>query len=99
MAAVKSLCTRGIVLENGKVVFEGGIDESVDFYTEIFSQTFASLPLHNEYSNRVEISSFHIEVNDKIVNSGAIIFLGQKIKIKLDFLKVYLVDSACLKTP
>ena len=93
MAAVKSLCTRGIVLENGKVVFEGGIDESVDFYTEIFSQTFANLPFHNEYSNRVEISSFHIEVDDKIVNSGAIIFLGQKIKIKLDFLvKDYIND-------
>lgn len=93
MAAVKSLCTRGIVLENGKVVFEGSVDESVDFYTEIFSQTFASLPLHNEYSNRVEISSFHIEVNDKIVNSGAIIFLGQKIKIKLNFLvKDYIND-------
>jgi len=32
MAAVKSLCTRGIVLENGMVVFEGGIDEVVDLY-------------------------------------------------------------------
>ncbi|MFA9189970.1 ABC transporter ATP-binding protein [Flavobacterium sp. FZUC8N2.13] len=32
MAAVKSLCTRGIVLEHGKVVFEGGIDDSVQYY-------------------------------------------------------------------
>lgn len=32
MAAVKSLCTRGIVMENGRVVFEGGIDEVVDLY-------------------------------------------------------------------
>ena len=32
MAAVKSLCTKGIVLEHGKVVFEGEIDESVDYY-------------------------------------------------------------------
>lgn len=32
MAAVKSLCTRGIVIENGKVVFEGKIDDAVDFY-------------------------------------------------------------------
>jgi lipopolysaccharide transport system ATP-binding protein len=32
MAAVKSLCTRGIVMENGKVAFEGGIDEAVDLY-------------------------------------------------------------------
>ncbi|MES2239796.1 MAG: ABC transporter ATP-binding protein [Bacteroidota bacterium] len=32
MAAVKSLCTRGIVLEHGKVVFNGDIDETVDYY-------------------------------------------------------------------
>jgi lipopolysaccharide transport system ATP-binding protein len=32
MAAVKSLCTRGVVLENGKVVFEGGIDQAIDEY-------------------------------------------------------------------
>ncbi|SDW83733.1 ABC transporter ATP-binding protein [Aequorivita viscosa] len=32
MASVKSLCTRGIVLENGTTVFEGTADESVEFY-------------------------------------------------------------------
>ncbi|WP_026714564.1 ABC transporter ATP-binding protein [Flavobacterium daejeonense] len=32
MAAVKSLCTRGIVLEHGKVAFEGGIDEALNRY-------------------------------------------------------------------
>ncbi|WP_282073736.1 polysaccharide ABC transporter ATP-binding protein [Polaribacter atrinae] len=32
MAAVKSLCSRGIILENGKIVFQGSQDESVDFY-------------------------------------------------------------------
>ncbi|RLJ64382.1 lipopolysaccharide transport system ATP-binding protein [Lacinutrix venerupis] len=32
MAAVKSLCTRGVVLEHGKVVFEGNQIESVNFY-------------------------------------------------------------------
>ena len=32
MAAVKSLCTRGMVLENGGIVFEGGTDESIQFY-------------------------------------------------------------------
>ena len=32
MSAVKSLCTRGIVLENGKVVFEGGIDDCLTLY-------------------------------------------------------------------
>ncbi len=32
MAAVKSLCTRGIVLEHGKVVFEGEIDNCINTY-------------------------------------------------------------------
>ncbi|OOV29290.1 hypothetical protein BXU11_05065 [Flavobacterium sp. LM5] len=35
MAAVKSLCTRGIVMEQGKVVFEGGIEESVSRYLKV----------------------------------------------------------------
>ena len=35
MAAVKSLCTRAMVLENGKVVFEGGTNEAVDFYLKM----------------------------------------------------------------
>lgn len=32
MAAVKKLCSRGIVLENGSVVFEGNSHEAVDYY-------------------------------------------------------------------
>ena len=37
MAAVKSLCTRGIVLENGKVVFEGGIDDAISTYLRVYN--------------------------------------------------------------
>jgi len=32
MAAVKSLCTHGIVMQYGNVVFDGGINEAVNFY-------------------------------------------------------------------
>jgi lipopolysaccharide transport system ATP-binding protein len=39
MAAVKSLCTRGIVLEHGKVVFEGGIDEAIENYLNVNFET------------------------------------------------------------
>jgi len=35
MAAVKSLCTRAIVLENGTTVFEGNTDEAVNFYLNL----------------------------------------------------------------
>ena len=32
MAAVKSLCTRALVLQNGTTVFDGSSDDAVDFY-------------------------------------------------------------------
>ena len=32
MAAVKNLCTRGVVLQNGMLAFDGGTDEAVNFY-------------------------------------------------------------------
>ena len=38
MAAVKSLCTRGIVLGNGGVVFEGNIDDAIDEYLKNSNQ-------------------------------------------------------------
>ena len=34
MAAVRSLCTRAVVLEHGKTVFEGDTNAAVDFYLE-----------------------------------------------------------------
>ena len=39
MAAVKSLCTRGIVLEHGKVVFEGGVEKALAFYQKSSENT------------------------------------------------------------
>jgi lipopolysaccharide transport system ATP-binding protein len=40
MAAVKSLCTRGIVLENGKVVFDGETDEAIQHYLKGNKEVF-----------------------------------------------------------
>ena len=38
MAAVKNLCTRAIVLESGTAVFEGNVNDSIDFYLGIGSE-------------------------------------------------------------
>lgn len=35
MAAVKSLCTKAIVLEHGTVVFSGGVDDAIDNYLSV----------------------------------------------------------------
>ena len=66
MAAVRSLCTRGIVLENGKVVFEGGIDESVDLYiNQSNSETVYNKDLICKNNSNLEIDSIKINNSDK----------------------------------
>jgi lipopolysaccharide transport system ATP-binding protein len=49
MAAVKSLCTRGIVLENGKVVLDDEIDMAVDYYLRSNEELTANNQLENGY--------------------------------------------------
>lgn len=66
MAAVKSLCTRGIVLENGKVVFGGDIDESIDYYLSSEDLLKGKSLLENGYFD------LRNHINKKIKNFGII---------------------------
>ena len=34
LGAIKNLCERGVVLNNGELVFDGNVDEAVDFYLQ-----------------------------------------------------------------
>ena len=80
MAAVKSLCTRGIVLENGKVTFEGEIEEAIRLY------------LVNEKSDEIlfNLNVFKGEnceiFNTKIVNNESLIFNCLDLIIKTIFI-------------
>lgn len=40
MAAVKSLCTRGIVLEDGEIIFNGNVNEALDRYLKVEQEMF-----------------------------------------------------------
>ncbi|OUD37658.1 ABC transporter ATP-binding protein [Flavobacterium sp. FPG59] len=46
MVAVKQLCSRGILLENGTIVFDGGIDQAVERYNNdnVLIGSFVSWP-------------------------------------------------------
>ncbi len=37
MASIRSLCRKGVVLDNGELVFQGEVNDAVDFYTENLS--------------------------------------------------------------
>jgi len=89
MAAIKSLCTRAIVLEHGKTVFEGGTDDAVDFYLNNEKLLINSklLDVTNRSGNgKVIFSEFHLE-NDKgiavtQVLNGEFVNFCFKLKVK-----------------
>src|SRR5690554_3853668 len=55
MAAVKSLCTRAMVLEHGRTVFEGGTDEAVSYY------------LKNSFNTKNNIGALSLKVKDALL--------------------------------
>ncbi|AFL81689.1 ABC-type polysaccharide/polyol phosphate transport system, ATPase component [Aequorivita sublithincola DSM 14238] len=68
MAAVKSLCTRAIVLEHGKTIFEGDTNEAVDFYLNTNLNTVNKKLL--DRNDRKGAGNFIIEEIKKINSSG-----------------------------
>jgi lipopolysaccharide transport system ATP-binding protein len=90
MAAVKSLCTRGIVLENGGIVFDGGVEESISKYL-----TFNN---YQNNSNELGIYNLQLHPNKKRSEYGLlkaelfcdgklndIFYSGSKFELKLYF--------------
>ncbi|GHA49360.1 hypothetical protein GCM10007103_32730 [Salinimicrobium marinum] len=71
MASVKSLCTRGVVLENGYNVFEGKAEEAVNFYLK-----------SSDKSEEADLLSRKDRTgNGKILVSNIEIFGGSKLKL------------------
>jgi lipopolysaccharide transport system ATP-binding protein len=96
MAAVKSLCTRAMVLEHGKVVFEGDTNEAVSSYLKgenIFSHFKDFKDEHsNEFFNLKHISVFAKEdPNRSILTEYDTIHLKTSITIKKEPDKLHIV--------
>ncbi len=67
MAAVKSLCTRCLILENGGVVFDGETDDAITYYLrnqEMIFNTDLSLSKNRSGDEKVKFVEFYIE-NEK----------------------------------
>jgi lipopolysaccharide transport system ATP-binding protein len=67
MAAVSALCSRGIVLEKGRVAFDGGVDEALALYSSSSSKDLASAP-RDPGAPRI----LSVRVDDKAAVNGAI---------------------------
>jgi lipopolysaccharide transport system ATP-binding protein len=83
MASVKTLCTKAIVLEHGKVVFEGQTDEAVSYYLK----GGTSLDNQKQFGDAYDTSIFklhQISVNNVTKHADAPIVEDQDIVISTD---------------
>lgn len=94
MAAVKSLCTRGMLMENGTIAFNGAVDEAVDYYLTKNAELF-EMPLFERKdrfgSGEIRFSKIELWNNqDKVVNE---IISGEYVKIRLYLKKMLPIES------
>jgi lipopolysaccharide transport system ATP-binding protein len=86
MAAVKSLCTRGIVLEHGKVMFDGNTDEAIKLYLNSERDKFESDALQEFIENQND-DCFRINKISLTQNNAAenIFYTNEKIAFTLKY--------------
>ena len=79
MAAVKNLCTRGIVWENGMVAFEGGVDKCIEHYifNNVNHQTKYSYQARDKDSFIVKI-----EIKNRTIVTGDAFEMHFKLNLK-----------------
>lgn len=72
MAAVKSLCQRGILLENGQLAFQGNIDDTLRHYLNSGSQNTGGKIIDAIKQNKKTIHFHKIMINDTENNQSII---------------------------
>ncbi len=88
MAAVKSLCTRGIVLEHGSIKFEGNIDEALNIYNS------DTVDLVREIKWNLEDAPGNLNAkitSIKLTSDQDIFYIENKINVEIEF--VNFVDN------
>jgi len=83
MAAIKSLCNRGLILENGSVIYDGNVTDAVDYYLKS-DEIIDGLPLIDsvKYISK-EIKIDEINVNGADLNSIVLNQPNNEIKIRI----------------
>lgn len=80
MAAVKSLCTRGIVLENGGIVFDGDVDNAVNYYLKAGSESAHRKIFEGVFDNQI-FKLHEIAINNAYKNEDEPIIEDEDIEL------------------
>lgn len=90
MAAVKQLCTRGILMENGKIKFTGNITETLSVYSDLYQYDYSNLEIgvfdfkknHQLKDKKFGILNAEMYCNGKLSET---VFNGSTFELKIFF--------------
>ncbi|APS38796.1 lipopolysaccharide transport system ATP-binding protein [Salegentibacter agarivorans] len=82
MASVNSLCTRGIVLEDGKSVFKGRTRDSIDFYLNNKNQHKKDLNFYDLDKQKGIYKVEFLDKENKLINT---VQIGQEVRIRIKY--------------
>ena len=84
MAAVRSLCTRGVMLKNGIIDFTGSIPDTLDHYLQNDDSKKDELILNNIKWKKSSLHISSIEINNTKLSSSTIRCGQKSLSIKID---------------
>ncbi len=87
MAAVRTLCTKGVLIENGRATYIGDIERTIDLYLESTLSKNASASYENNVGNkstyvrRIELISKNKKEKEDNINK--VFLMGEDIQLKM----------------
>lgn len=87
MAAVRSLCNKGIFIENGQIKFDGAVEKAIDFYLtdNLSGSTQTNAVTFEDKGKNVFISKVYLETVDMTgkLNPTGFVLMGNGIKVSM----------------
>ena len=84
MAAVRSLCTRGVMLNNGMVDFSGNIQDTLAHYLKIDESTHSGKIIENIKFTKSTLTISNIEINGTNLSESTIQSNQHELTIKIE---------------
>lgn len=81
MAAIQRLCTRGIVLDKGNIVFDGEVSDSIECYSNLYLEGLEGIEQHDRCSGKIELENIAVKKNGQKLKKSTSVLLGQKLEI------------------
>jgi lipopolysaccharide transport system ATP-binding protein len=98
MGTIQELCNRCIVLDHGKVIFDGEVDEAIKCYLGGENDEFYSVEYtDNKFKDNVNVKTLNLEKVKYNGRTSNIFYPGEEMLLELDWKNLSDIDNLSLR--